>query len=734
MKETIIASSALILCIMLIRRLCKERISACLQYALWLIVALRLIIPGIAVIFPDILPRSDLSIMNAAYSMAHSIQPEETADYENISGEMPVLTAEDEGGAIVTLLTAVGTPAWKNLIRAVWYLGAAAAGLWIVSVNIVFAHRLRKGRIRYEKEGLELPLTLPIYLVKDLPSPCLYGAMGRQAIYLPEYAAEDDEKIRHILAHEYCHYKHRDIFWSALRCVIVAIYWFHPLVWVAAVMSKQDCELACDEAAIKLLGESERVAYGKTLVSLIIRKAKASDIVCAATTMTGGAESIKERISRITKKPHRLVIVLIPVIVAVGVMTAITFTQAKEYPDGAVVIEGENAIIVTTDCFRVTFPEDIAEKAYYRSENGTDIIVYYKYSDMEVGRLCRLSYDEAAQLADEREIVPIGSYGSNYALSRRLSGYADIETTHEYTYDVIEHEYTYDVNEQEYTSDEIIHEYTSDNTSEYTPAGVAGIDSNDDTTYILPDEDAGSTSLPVASETTYLPDEKVVERAGTSDYLPNEKVDESASDYLPNERIEVTYVPSLSNAPCYIYIPADISDAGPEIQAQLSEMNRSIIGLLDYVSVLSVSEESMQEALDTMLANRNPYVGDNVKTSCIAEVIPTTEKLTYQYLSMETTAEPYEVTIYYNMNGSFDKADSDMMFTGTVMMLASIENLAQCNIQIRDMNNSVPAGTYTEYHYSREDMEELFGPLYPCSETKESFIDLYNRVLEYLKN
>lgn len=64
MKEAIITSSILILCIALIRWLCRGRIRACLQYTLWLVVAIRLIMPGITWIFPNLLPESDLSILN----------------------------------------------------------------------------------------------------------------------------------------------------------------------------------------------------------------------------------------------------------------------------------------------------------------------------------------------------------------------------------------------------------------------------------------------------------------------------------------------------------------------------------------------------------------------------------------------------------------------------------------------------------------------------------------------
>ena len=66
MREAIITSSILIVCIALLRRICKGKISAGVQYMLWLIVAVRLIMPGITAVFPHILPESNFSIMNMA--------------------------------------------------------------------------------------------------------------------------------------------------------------------------------------------------------------------------------------------------------------------------------------------------------------------------------------------------------------------------------------------------------------------------------------------------------------------------------------------------------------------------------------------------------------------------------------------------------------------------------------------------------------------------------------------
>ena len=68
MKEAVITSSVLVIGILLLRRVLRGKISARLQYALWLLVALRLILPAAAAVFPeaDMIPKSNFSIMNMA--------------------------------------------------------------------------------------------------------------------------------------------------------------------------------------------------------------------------------------------------------------------------------------------------------------------------------------------------------------------------------------------------------------------------------------------------------------------------------------------------------------------------------------------------------------------------------------------------------------------------------------------------------------------------------------------
>lgn len=782
MREAIITSSILIVCIVLLRGLCKGRISAKLQYMLWLIVAIRLMMPGLTLIFPNLLPEADFSIMNAADKAEEAakdyIQSEGLAEpiqwnFSLPGNGLPFLTNANSNGPTAVFVAGRFPAAvvWMDIFKGIWCFGMAVAGIWMIAVNIRFMKKLRKSRSRYEyeKEDFELP----VYLAKELSSPCLYGLPGRQAVYLPEDVAEDAEKVRHILAHEYCHYKQKDVIWSALRCILVMVYWFHPLVWLAAVLSRQDCELACDEASIKLLGEEERIAYGKTLVSLITRKTKASDLICTATTMTSGAEGIKERVRRIAERPRRLAILLIPVLVVVGAVVTFTFTQAKDSSEDVYFLEEGNSLTVTTDCFQMTFPDSLIGKVYYRIENDTDVIVYHKDTDREIGRFFDIPYgEEAIQLAKEKDLTLIGYYGQNIALERYIDGGQSGEnfSLEEGMYDGAvpgtdsnEDETTYIVGE-----DALAH---TDSATE-----------KDITTYIYPEDkdlatgsSGGVSPIPapeeVDSETIHLPYNEA------EDYAAEDISEDTEYNYLPNEEVTVTYTPDdgesvtthtyypaegnaegvdepaeshtyypseinldMMDSACYLYMSADNSDANEAIQAELTEINQLLLKMTDSVTVLYISEETIQKILGKLAENRTPYMGDSSKLISIVNTLPPAPGLTYQFLETETLAKEDEispVTLYYVLWGeNFALIDEDILLLNAALMFATVENLEQCNMLIRGTRVTAAepnAVSTVEIGFERSQMEELFGPLYPCSKTKKGLTDLYNRVLEYLK-
>ena len=167
---------------------------------------------------------------------------------------------------------------------------------------------------------------LPVYLADGLPSPCLFG-LFRPAIYLTEDAVRDEAVLRHVLVHEETHFRHGDHIWSALRGVALALHWWNPLVLLAAVLSRRDGELACDEGALKRLGEGERTAYGEALLKLVTAKPGPRDLLRCATTMTGGKRSLRERIGRIACKRKNLVSFSVAALVLAVLCCAATFSR-----------------------------------------------------------------------------------------------------------------------------------------------------------------------------------------------------------------------------------------------------------------------------------------------------------------------------------------------------------------------------------------------------------------------
>lgn len=343
MREILLTSSVLILALLALRTLFRERISRRVQYALWGLVALRLLVPFS-------LPAAGFSALSAAEPVSRTMTerleqreiykiPLDPAPVEPTPQVTPPPLQPDESGSPTgeSALPPDGeAPVFPvirewvitaaDLLRLIWWGGMAVMALWLGITNLRFWRKLRKARIPYSVDECRLP----VYLVEEgLPSPCLFGLL-RPAIYLTPAAVETPERLRHVLSHETAHARHGDALWSLVRCLCLTIYWFDPLVWAAAAASKTDCELACDEAALRRLGPEERIPYGRTLLALIpVRRGPGSPLL-SATTMTADKRRLRDRITRIAENRQTKSAALFLVLSLTAVVCAVTFTGAKQ--------------------------------------------------------------------------------------------------------------------------------------------------------------------------------------------------------------------------------------------------------------------------------------------------------------------------------------------------------------------------------------------------------------------
>ena len=342
MKEILITSSVLILVLLALRWAFRSRITRRAQYALWALVLVRLLVPFS-------LPGADFSVLTAAQpveqQLAHRAEavgdrvvfawePTEagTAPAQSPAQAVPDAPAGGMNSDAQTPDTDSYTyPVMEQqtltlgaLLPYIWYAGMAVTGLWFFFCNLQFWQKLCKSKTPYTVDRCRYPT----YLVESgLPSPCLFG-LFRPAIYLTPEAVSSPERTRHVIAHESAHARHGDPLWSLLRCVCLSVYWFDPLVWIAAAVSKTDCELACDESAMASLGQAERIAYGRTLLALIPVRRGPSNPLLTATTMTADKRHLKERIVRIAENRQTRSAALFAVIALAAAVCAVTFTGA----------------------------------------------------------------------------------------------------------------------------------------------------------------------------------------------------------------------------------------------------------------------------------------------------------------------------------------------------------------------------------------------------------------------
>ena len=365
MLEWFLSSAVLTLIVILLRLLLKGKISLRLQYALWALVLVRLLVPvsigstsfsignlsqraAGTEVGQKVTELSDAKLPGKSYQAAYDEVAREYAERGVDISALPVktepVTPEKEPKEPTEPITDLSKlPAaelaetvdyeiysrmnstWsvRDVLLAVWIAGAAVVGLVLLASNLRFAAKLKKTRKRLAGQTG----TLPVYVSRAAETPCLLGVF-RPKIYLMGEATENTTILRHSIEHETTHYRHGDHIWAILRGVCLALHWFDPLVWWAAVLSRNDAELACDEATIRRLGEQERTEYGRTLIQMTCQRRPA--LLLTATTMTGSKNSIKERIWMIAKKPKAAIYTLIAVLLIVSVAAGCAFTGAED--------------------------------------------------------------------------------------------------------------------------------------------------------------------------------------------------------------------------------------------------------------------------------------------------------------------------------------------------------------------------------------------------------------------
>ena len=283
-----VAGGVLILFIVVIRALAIHRLPKTTFLALWMIAALRLLLP-----FSIPLP-FNIHIGLDVFSDVVQELPS-----GNIGSPLPgeSLPSYDTGAA-------VPSPATEHISIFVilWLVGVLLLAIYF---SISYFRSMRKFRMSipdntpYIQNWLtahQISRPLAVRSSDLISSPLTYGIL-HPVILLPKKLDRNDQvALKYVLTHEYVHIRRFDAITKILFAAVLCIHWFNPLVWVMYVLANRDIELSCDAWVIRMMGEKNRSSYALMLIKMEEKRSGMSALYSHF-----GKNAISERIEAIMK-------------------------------------------------------------------------------------------------------------------------------------------------------------------------------------------------------------------------------------------------------------------------------------------------------------------------------------------------------------------------------------------------------------------------------------------------
>lgn len=283
-----VAGGVLILFIVVIRALAIHRLPKTTFLALWMIAALRLLLP-LSIPMPFKI-HIDLDVFSDVVPKLPS---------GNIGFPLP-----GEGRPAYDTGAIVPGPAAERISVFVilWLVGVLLLALYF---SISYLRSMRKFRMSvpdntpYIREWLNAhQIVRPIEVRSSdlISSPLTYGIL-HPVILLPKKLDRNDQAaLQYVLTHEYVHIRRFDAITKILFAAVLCIHWFNPLVWGMYVLANRDTELSCDAWVIRMTGVKNRSSYALMLIKMEERRNGMS-----ALCNHFGKNAISERIEAIMK-------------------------------------------------------------------------------------------------------------------------------------------------------------------------------------------------------------------------------------------------------------------------------------------------------------------------------------------------------------------------------------------------------------------------------------------------
>ena len=340
-----VAGGVLILFIVVIRALAIHRLPKTTFLALWMIAALRLLLPfSIPLTF-------NIHIGLDVFSDVVQELPS-----GNIASTLP-----GDSPPSYDIGTAVPSPATEHIstFEILWLVGVLLLAIYF---SISYFRSMRKFRMSipdntpYIQNWLtahQISRPLAVRSSDLISSPLTYGIL-HPVILLPKKLDRNDQvALKYVLTHEYVHIRRFDAITKILFAAVLCIHWFNPFVWVMYVLANRDIELSCDAWVIRMMGAKNRSSYALMLIKMEERR-NGMSALCSHF----GKNAITERIEAIMKfKKTSTIACALALVVVVGATTAFaasanTATQPEQDDTSSRTITGmtyDNSNLVGID-------------------------------------------------------------------------------------------------------------------------------------------------------------------------------------------------------------------------------------------------------------------------------------------------------------------------------------------------------------------------------------------------
>ena len=266
---------------------------------LWAMVALRLLVPFTFYSPVSLQPSSQVIPANI-----------ETAAEPAINSGITIVNE-----AVNPLLTEMAQPQ-QNKLEQLFSLGVK---IWLVGMGLILLYSVGSYLYLRYRVRIKVAIQNHVYICDDIASPFILG-MAFPKVYLPSVLSAEQQAD--VLAHEFAHLKRHDHWWKPLSFLLLAVYWFNPLLWVAYILLCRDIEQACDEKVIAEMTPLEKTHYAQTLLQCSVRR-----YMVAACPVAFGEVSVKRRIKGILSYKHPGFWVIILSFVACAVVAVCFLTD-----------------------------------------------------------------------------------------------------------------------------------------------------------------------------------------------------------------------------------------------------------------------------------------------------------------------------------------------------------------------------------------------------------------------